>query len=163
MTLAVMRHFGLQPSNHQYRQFNIEPDRYQARDYAIEPDASAASYFFAAAAITGGSVTVAGPRHPQPPGRRRLRRRAGPHGLPGRAQGQPDHRHRRPTLQGVDVDMNPISDTVMTLAVVALFAEGPPASATSPTSATRKPTASPPSPRTPQARRQRPRASLTAW
>ena len=27
-------------------------------DYAIEPDASAASYFFAAAAITGGAVDV---------------------------------------------------------------------------------------------------------
>ena len=34
--------------------------RYRALDYAIEPDASAASYFFAIAAITGGRVTVEG-------------------------------------------------------------------------------------------------------
>ena len=34
--------------------------RYQSRAYAIEPDASAASYFFAAAAITGGRVPCAG-------------------------------------------------------------------------------------------------------
>ena len=34
--------------------------RYRGRRYAIEPDASAASYFFAAAAITQGEVTVEG-------------------------------------------------------------------------------------------------------
>ena len=32
--------------------------RYRATDYAIEPDASAASYFFALAAVSGGSITV---------------------------------------------------------------------------------------------------------
>ena len=32
--------------------------KYLGRNYAIEPDASAASYFFAAAAIAGGMVTV---------------------------------------------------------------------------------------------------------
>ena len=36
------------------------PQSYRGRTYAIEPDASAASYFFAAAAIAGGSVTVEG-------------------------------------------------------------------------------------------------------
>ena len=34
--------------------------RYAARDYHIEPDASNASYFFAAAAVTGGEVRVNG-------------------------------------------------------------------------------------------------------
>ena len=38
----------------------IAPGGYQGRTYAVEPDASAASYFFAAAAITGGRVRVAG-------------------------------------------------------------------------------------------------------
>ena len=33
---------------------------YRGQSYAIEPDASAASYFFAAAAITQGEVTVEG-------------------------------------------------------------------------------------------------------
>ena len=36
------------------------PARYRGRAYTIEPDATAASYFFAAAAITGGQVTVEG-------------------------------------------------------------------------------------------------------
>jgi 5-enolpyruvylshikimate-3-phosphate synthase len=38
--------------------FSIPQLRYRGQNYSIEPDASAASYFFAAAAITGGEVTV---------------------------------------------------------------------------------------------------------
>jgi 3-phosphoshikimate 1-carboxyvinyltransferase len=123
MTLAVMRAFGLNPANHKYRQLNVEPGRYTRRKYAIEPDASAASYFFAAAAITGGTVTVEG---------------LGPDSLQGdlafvdvlEHMGCAVERRAGHTtvtggpLRGVDVDMNAISDTVMTLAVVALFADG---------------------------------------
>jgi 3-phosphoshikimate 1-carboxyvinyltransferase len=38
----------------------VVPAAYQACEYAIEPDASTASYFFAAAALTAGEVTVKG-------------------------------------------------------------------------------------------------------
>ena len=44
-------------------------------------------------------------------------------GCTRRAASRRHHRHRRPAAR-VDVDMNAISDTVMTLAVVALFAHG---------------------------------------
>jgi 3-phosphoshikimate 1-carboxyvinyltransferase len=123
MTLAVMEAFGVRIANHKFRQFNVEPSRYDARTYAIEPDASAASYFFAAAAILGGTVAVEG---------------LGPVSLQGdvafvdvlehmgcRVERSRDAIavHGGP-LRGVDVDMNAISDTVMTLGVVALFAEG---------------------------------------
>ena len=60
MTLAVMEAFGVRVDNRKFRRFDVRPGRYRGRDYAIEPDASAASYFFAAAAITGGTVTVEG-------------------------------------------------------------------------------------------------------
>ncbi len=123
MTLSVMEAFGLRPSNHDHRQFNITPGHYKGRHYAIEPDASAASYFFAAAAITGGEVTVEG---------------LGTGTLQGdlafvdvlEHMGCHVRRSRSATtvrggpLRGVDVDMNAISDTVMTLGAVALFAEG---------------------------------------
>jgi 3-phosphoshikimate 1-carboxyvinyltransferase len=123
MTLEVMRAFGLSPSNHGHRRFNVEPGRYRGRTYAIEPDASAASYFFAVAAITGGTITVEGL------GRRSLqgdmafvdvleymgcRVLRGPDSTT--VTGGP--------LRGADVDMNAISDTVMTLGAVALFARG---------------------------------------
>jgi 3-phosphoshikimate 1-carboxyvinyltransferase len=92
--------------------------------YQVEPDASAASYFFAAAAITGGRVAV--PHLPQ----NSLQGDVGFIELLGKlgcsvsrfpgelaVQGGP--------LRGIDADMNDISDTVMTLAAVACFAEGP--------------------------------------
>ena len=60
MTMAVMEAFGVRISNRKNRRFEIQPAKYSGRDYTIEPDASAASYFFAAAALTGGTVTVNG-------------------------------------------------------------------------------------------------------
>jgi 3-phosphoshikimate 1-carboxyvinyltransferase len=91
--------------------------------YAIEPDASAASYFLAAAAITGGRVTVPGLTGHSLQGDVRfvdvLARLGctveyGDQALT--VQGGP--------LTGIDVGMNDISDTVMTLAAVACFAKG---------------------------------------
>ncbi len=124
MTIAVMDAFGVSIGNRGFRQFDVQPGRYTGRPFAIEPDASAASYFLALAAITGGSITLEGLGHSsiqgdvafadvlermgctiiREPSRTTIK--AGP-------------------LRGVDVDMNAISDTVMTLAVTALFAEGP--------------------------------------
>src|SRR5207247_1105005 len=59
MTVLMMRQFGaevLTPSQSRF----VVPGRqeYRQRRYPVEPDASAASYFFAAAAVTRGRVTV---------------------------------------------------------------------------------------------------------
>ncbi|WP_123678387.1 3-phosphoshikimate 1-carboxyvinyltransferase [Couchioplanes caeruleus] len=59
LTLAMMREFGASVSR-QGSRITIAPGTYQAREYVIEPDASTASYFFAAAAVTGNTVTVLG-------------------------------------------------------------------------------------------------------
>ncbi|WP_165227988.1 3-phosphoshikimate 1-carboxyvinyltransferase [Aquisphaera insulae] len=123
MTLAVMRDFGAKPSERKFRRFDVYPSRYQGREYAVEPDASAASYFMALAAITGGTVTIEG---------------LGTRSIQGDVAFADILEHmgctvvREPEritvtggpLRGVDVDMNAISDTVMTMAVVALFARG---------------------------------------
>jgi 3-phosphoshikimate 1-carboxyvinyltransferase len=123
MTLAVMEAFGIVARNHRFRRFDVPLGRYRGREYAIEPDASAASYFFAAAALTGGTITVEG---------------LGTGSLQGdlafvdvlEHMGCTVVRDRDATtvtggaLRGIDVDMNAISDTVMTLAVVSLFASG---------------------------------------
>ena len=62
MTLAVMKAFGARIDVEQAggAVFIPAPQCYRAADYPIEPDASAASYFWAAAAITNGQVTVEG-------------------------------------------------------------------------------------------------------
>ena len=124
MTIAVMRSFGavveVAPG---WKHFRIAPSGYQATDYEIEPDASAASYFWAAAAITGGRVRVEGLSKQSLQGDVafcdvlaqmgcRVFEEAGGTVV----EGGP--------LVGVDVDMSDISDTVQTLGAVALFARG---------------------------------------
>jgi 3-phosphoshikimate 1-carboxyvinyltransferase len=129
MTVRMMESFGVavETARH-FRHFWIDKGAaYQSPGtYRIEPDASAASYFFAAAAICGGSVTVQG---------------LSKNSLQGDVvfaeclqQMNCDvtwNEHfitvcrppERP-LRSLSVDMNSISDTAQTLAVVALFAEG---------------------------------------
>jgi 3-phosphoshikimate 1-carboxyvinyltransferase len=92
--------------------------------YPIEPDASGASYFFAAAAITGGRVTV--------PGLTRHSLQGDVHFVDvlARMGCTVEHGPTALTLQGgplhgIEVGMSDISDTVMTLAAVACFAQGP--------------------------------------
>ncbi|MGP0069846.1 MAG: 3-phosphoshikimate 1-carboxyvinyltransferase [Isosphaeraceae bacterium] len=123
MTLAVMEAFGVAVDNRKFRRFDVHPAHYRGRTFAIEPDASAASYFFALAAITGGTITIEG---------------LGAASLQGdlafvdilEYMGCSVTREPNRTtvaggpLRAVDVDMNALSDTVMTLAVVALFAAG---------------------------------------
>jgi 3-phosphoshikimate 1-carboxyvinyltransferase len=98
--------------------------RFGLATYDIEPDASAASYFWAAAAVSGGDVRVDGLT------RRSLQGDVRFVDLLERMGCQVMHddggiRVRGGNLHGVDVDMNDVSDTVMTLAAVACFAEGP--------------------------------------
>ena len=59
MTLQVMEDFGIGvEAAVDLSHFSIPQGVYLAREYKIEGDASNASYFWAAAAVTGGRVTV---------------------------------------------------------------------------------------------------------
>jgi 3-phosphoshikimate 1-carboxyvinyltransferase len=125
MTLAVMRAFGVEiKSNSELSEFHIAaPQTYRACDFAIEPDASAASYFWAAAAITGGEVTVEGLSAESLQGDVAFVDCLEAMGCEVRGDANSITVVGR-KLHGITVDMNAISDTVQTLAVVALFAEG---------------------------------------
>ena len=125
ITLAVMEAFGVQVVSEGYKYFRIEGgQRYQPRIYNIEPDASNASYFFAAAALTGGRVTV---QHLSLDSRQgdvqfvRILEQMGCQvtvsdgGITVTGPRQ---------LKGIDVDMQAISDTSLTLAAIAPFADG---------------------------------------
>jgi 3-phosphoshikimate 1-carboxyvinyltransferase len=96
------------------------------REYQIEPDASAASYFFGAAAISGGEVTVADLPIPRKTlqGDIRFAEVLADMGCE-LIRGEEGITVKGDVLSGIEVDMNDISDTVMTLAAVACFAEGP--------------------------------------
>lgn len=125
ITLALMRRFGIDARQLDYRRFEVPVGRYRTPgELLVEGDASAATYFLAAAAIRGGPVRVLG---------------IGRDSVQGdvafldvlRAMGAavevgPDYVEvRAGTLRGVDLDLNPIPDAAMTVAVLALFAEGP--------------------------------------
>ena len=60
MTQSVMKSFGVSLEQTEKDLKIPAPQKYKGQHYAIEPDASAASYFWATAAITGGDVTVKG-------------------------------------------------------------------------------------------------------
>lgn len=125
MTLAVMRAFGVEVvATAKLDRFTIAPQRYKAANYAIEPDASAASYFWAAAAITGGEVTVESLSRQSLQGDVAFVDCLEQMGCEVRSSADSITVTGRP-LRGIDTDMNAISDTVQTLSVVAMFAEGP--------------------------------------
>ena len=130
ITLAMMRQFGVVVERDGWQRFIVPAGaaaRYVSRGhYAVEGDASSASYFLAAGAIGGGPIRVEG---------------VGSNALQGDvkfadalasmgaritmeddaiiAQAPADGR-----LRAINADMNHIPDAAMTLAVVALFAEG---------------------------------------
>jgi len=61
MTAASMACFGVALEHDDFSRFTVRAgQRYRAQRYLVEPDASSASYFFAAAAVTGGRVQVRG-------------------------------------------------------------------------------------------------------
>jgi 3-phosphoshikimate 1-carboxyvinyltransferase len=125
MSIHVMRSFGVDVEV-------IEPyvsyiignlDHYIAEPFTIEGDASSATYFFAAAAITGGKVTVSNLSHDSLQGDMRFLSlledmgcRIIKHESSIEVQGG--------KLKGIDVDMNDIPDCVPALAIVAAFAAG---------------------------------------
>jgi 3-phosphoshikimate 1-carboxyvinyltransferase len=126
MTLEVMRSFGAMcGADETLSNIGIDaPQKYRPTAYEIEPDASAASYFWAAAAITGGEVTVDGLSMSSLQGDVAFVDCLEKMGCEVRRSANSITVIGRP-LHGVDVDMNAISDTVQTLSVVALFADGP--------------------------------------
>jgi 3-phosphoshikimate 1-carboxyvinyltransferase len=124
LTLDIMQQFGISLSRTAYTDFYVPGNqKYQAGEYHIEPDCSQASYFWAAAAVTGATVKIAGIS-------------------PDSKQGDLKFIHvlkamgchvsldsdgisvTGGSLSGIDADMGDMPDLVPTLAVVASFAKG---------------------------------------
>ncbi|GGT50104.1 3-phosphoshikimate 1-carboxyvinyltransferase [Streptomyces purpureus] len=124
ITLAMMRAFGAEVTR-DGRTYTVAPTGYHATTYAIEPDASTSSYFFAAAALTGTTVTVPGL------GTGALQGDLGFVDVLRRMGADVEIADGRTTvrgtgrLHGLTVNMRDISDTMPTLAAIAPFADGP--------------------------------------
>jgi 3-phosphoshikimate 1-carboxyvinyltransferase len=126
ITTAMMERFGVRVER-DGDTYLVPATPYTAVDYLIEPDASTASYFLAAAALTGRSITIPG---------------LGSHALQGDVRFAdvlsqmgadvtvtPESvtvtGHANAGLHGITVNMRDISDTMPTLAAIAPFASGP--------------------------------------
>jgi len=132
MTMQLMDTFGVtpelmrDPNSGQPSRIVVPQDKYTKTDYIVEPDASAATYFLAAAAIReGASVTI---------------ENLGKRSLQGDVEFA-DVLHKMGAdlvfgkdfitisgtgkLEGIDIDFSAMPDAAMTLATVAVFADGP--------------------------------------
>ncbi len=126
MTIAVMAAFGVAVDRREADRLQVRAgQRYRARAYAVEPDASGAAYFFAAAAITGGRVTVPGLSPASWQGDVRFVDVLESMGCAVEREREAVTVRGTGTLRGVDVDMAGISDQAMTLAAIAPYAAGP--------------------------------------
>ena len=126
ITMAVMQAFGVSVDHDDYRVFHIAGGQcYQPREYAIEPDASNASYFFAAAAISGGRVRVDNISIDSAQGDIHFVDVLEKMGCTVGRYADAIEVIGPSTLKAVEVDMKEISDTSLTLAAIAPFAEGP--------------------------------------
>ncbi len=108
LTVAAMKAFGAQVSEVDATTWRVEPTGYTATDYVIEPDASAATYLWAAEALTGGKIDL---------------------GVPMDAFTQPDAKAASfirmfPRMPEI-IDGSQMQDAVPTLAVLAAFNETP--------------------------------------
>lgn len=100
------------------------PQPYPPLRYTVEGDCSSASYFWAAAAITGGETLTVPILENSPQGDRRLVDVLGAMGCRVKWE-EGGVRIKGPArLNPVDIDMNEMPDMVPTLAAVAAFAEG---------------------------------------
>lgn len=125
MTLSVMADFGIEVDcSADYSFFTIPQGCYQSREYQIEGDASNASYFWAAAAVTGGRVAVENVPVPSLQGDAMFVPLLGRMGCEVTKKANGIEITGPKSLQPITVDMGNMPDVVPTLAVVAAFAEG---------------------------------------
>nr|NNM91507.1 3-phosphoshikimate 1-carboxyvinyltransferase [Bacilli bacterium] len=125
MTIAMMEQFGVKVSKDN-QHYLIPTAMYHARHYAIEPDASGASYFMAAAAVTGGRVKIMGLTRASLQGDTRFVDVLEAMGCEiGEDAEGIEVIGPQEGLQGIDVDLFAMSDLVPTLAAIAPLAKSP--------------------------------------
>lgn len=124
LTCGVMADFGCPVSvAEDPLTFSVPPGEYKHCDWPVEPDASSASYFAAAAAVTGGDVVLEGLGDQSKQGDMACLDVLGQMGCTV-TRSADETRIVGGALKGVTVDARDFPDMVPTLAAVAVFADG---------------------------------------
>jgi 3-phosphoshikimate 1-carboxyvinyltransferase len=125
ITIDVMRAFGVDATNDNYRQFSVKDGQiYQGRDYGIEGDYSSTAYLLAAGAIGGQPVTVTNLNTDSVQGDKlflNILERMGCSVEYGKEQVLTS---RGSELTGISLDMGDCPDVVQTVAIIAAYAQG---------------------------------------
>ncbi len=130
MTVKMMEEFGVRVGKKEEKgeisYYFSEDNRYGAREYNIEPDVSAASYFYAAAAVTGCATGVNGVSFNMLQGDVKFLNVLEKMGctLKMTENGLVLY-NEKSILGGVDIDMSSFSDQALTLSAIAPFASSP--------------------------------------
>lgn len=132
ITLNLMARFGIEVERDGWKAFHLPAARYTSpHKIAVEGDASSASYFLAAGALGGGGE--AGPLRVEGVGRASIQgdvkfiealARMGAN-ISAADNWIEVRGHEDAKLRAIDADFNHIPDAAMTIAVLALFADGP--------------------------------------
>jgi 3-phosphoshikimate 1-carboxyvinyltransferase len=125
MTVAMLREAGVTVDDAEANTWRVAPGAIAAKEWAVEPDLSNATPFLAAAALTGGRVTV--------PGWPELTTQAGDAirgiltamGCQVRLSGEGLTVTGPAKLSGVDVDLHDVGELTPTVAALAAFADEP--------------------------------------
>jgi 3-phosphoshikimate 1-carboxyvinyltransferase len=126
ITIHMMADFGAEVQRDGYDRFHVAAgQRYRAQEYQIEPDASNASYFFAAAALSGGRVRVETLDRQSIQGDIHFLEVLEQIGCSVSSGSGWVEVHGPRRLRGVDLDMSKQPDMAITLAALAPFADSP--------------------------------------
>ncbi|MDQ7969004.1 MAG: 3-phosphoshikimate 1-carboxyvinyltransferase [Oxalicibacterium faecigallinarum] len=127
ITLNLMRRFGVEVVRDGWQSFTVKTgQRYRSPGVIhVEGDASSASYFLAAGAIAGGPVRVEGVGKDSIQGDVRFVESLQQMGATITMGDNWIEATSNGALTAIDADFNHIPDAAMTIAVAALYAEGP--------------------------------------
>jgi len=124
MTAKVMAEFGVQVTNDD-NTYKISKASYiSPSEYTVEPDVSTASYFWALAAITNSSIKVMNITQNSKQGDIKFLEVLEQIGCTVNYYADGIEVIGAKSLKGITVDMRNFSDTFMTLAAIACFADG---------------------------------------
>lgn len=124
ITMDMLREFGINVTFDGEEYFVDGNQKAVIGDYYIEPDVSAACYFYAMAAVTGGKITVRNVFESSVQGDMKFLNVLAEMGCEVTETKDGITVSRTGGLKGIDVNMNNFSDQALTLAAIAPFADG---------------------------------------
>ena len=125
MTIQSLADFGVEVSHENYQRFYVSSgQRFQAQDYQVEGDASGASYLWALAAVSGGSITVENINPSSAQGDIKFPTLLERMGCSIHIGDRSITVSGTSSLRAIEADMSLMPDTAQTLAAVAACAQG---------------------------------------